>query len=145
LAGSEISGLCKEGVAVFQSEKVEQSCVRVVRRRKPIRRSFDTWADVRAFQRGNFPAENWPSGCIQARGPSQLLYKWGGVEKCSVCAIKNIEKSVAIGLHQKMLHGAVFLRVNQNRRFRGVVVVQIVWSELKVPLDFASVWINSEH
>ena len=54
LAWHEFSGLRENNIAFLQSEYVEKSGIRIVGGRKPICRSVNSWADVRAFGRWNF-------------------------------------------------------------------------------------------
>ena len=59
-------------------------------------------------------------------------------------AVENVKKSVAVGLHQQITRSAVYFGTQQHWRFIGVVVVQVVGSELEVPFQRAGSWVQRE-
>ncbi len=65
-------------------------------------------------------------------------------EKFSVGAIEHVEEAVAIGVEEKFARFTVEIDVEKDGDFGGVPIVEIEWSELEIPLEFAGVRIEGE-
>src|SRR5438094_5341638 len=144
LAGFELPRLQKIEVAVFKSEKIEQSSGRVERRGIPIRCTRKSWAHARS-RRARFDiGSNRPTAGIDSACPIQFFYKTCREKEFPVDAIENIQKTVAIRLDHKFSRLTAKHSVNQNGSFRGVVVEEVVRSELKKPFELAVVRIEGQ-
>src|SRR6202021_4253618 len=102
---------------------VEQPGVGIIRRRKPIGGAVNAGANQRASRGWNSTREDRAAGRVHTRGPVQLFDKGTRMQKLAVGAIENIEKTVAVCLHQKVTDRAIVFGVHQHRRFSRVKVI----------------------
>src|ERR1700722_13069290 len=131
-------------IAVFQGHHIEKSSVRIVRRRKPIGGSVDAGADRRSLSARHSAGKYWPAGCIYTGSPVEFVDERFCAQKLSGSAIENVEKPVAVGLHQEVSRYPALVDVNQHRSFIRVEGVQVVRRELEIPFQFAGVGIQSQ-
>ena len=70
--------------------------------------------------------------------------KGNGGEKLSVGAIEDVKKSVTIRLEQQFSRLALINGIDEHGSFGGVIVVEIVGRELKIPFHLAGVGVDRE-
>src|SRR5439155_23259213 len=79
----------------------------------------------------------WPAILADTGGPRQLVNEWLGQQQLAVGPIEDIEKTVAVALRQQLSRPALKLSIDKHRNLNCVPVMQIMWSVLVVPMQFA--------
>src|SRR5207248_8206293 len=102
-------------ITVLKSHHVKKSGIGTVRRRKPIRGTHNSRADVRARFRRQSIRQNRAAGSIDSLCPIQFLDEWRRMQEFPVAAIQDVEESVAVGLHQQMTCRAILFYIHQHR------------------------------
>src|SRR4029077_11061653 len=80
---------------------------------------------------------------VDAIGP-RLIDEWRSREMLAVGAIKEEIKTVAAGLREEFARFAFEFGVEENGSLHGVPIVNVVWRRLKMPDEFAGVWIERD-
>src|SRR5260221_9503048 len=140
----KVFGFGAEQIATFESHRIEEPRIRIIGRRKPVCGAIDARTDVGAFWSGNSAREDWAAGRVNAGGPVQFFDERRGAQEFAVGSVEQIEKTTAIRLNQKMTDGSVFVGIHEDGSFRGVVIVDIMRGELKIPLELAGVGVQSQ-
>ena len=125
---------------VFPRGDVEQSRVRAIRRRVPVRPALNSGKRRRIFRLGSLDG---PAFGIESAGPVHL-HKGITGEELSVRAIEDIKEPVTIRPHHELARAAVPIRIDQNGDLRRIVIVRIVGRELKKPLELAGIGSESD-
>ena len=68
--------------------------------------------------------------------------EWSGPQKLAIGSVKNIEKTIPVGLQKQVTCRTVLFLIDQDRSFIRVVIVEVMWRELEVPFHFSSVRIK---
>src|SRR5258708_23869629 len=131
-------------IAALKGDYIEKPSVGIVRRRKPIGGPVDAGADKSALRRWHSAGKYGSAGCVHTCGPVELLHKWRCCEKFAGDTIENVEKSVAVGLHQKVSGFAALFDIDEHWGFVGVKVIQVVRRELEIPLQLSCVRIQGQ-
>lgn len=79
-----------------------------------------------------------------AFAPVQFVDERSGVEELAIGSVENVEKTVAVSLHEQMAGLPLLLQIHQHRGFVCVVVIDIVGRELEVPFELSGVGIEGE-
>src|SRR5580704_10164794 len=74
--------------------------------------------------------------------PCDLFHEWSRGKEFSAGPIKNVEKTVAICFNEKFSRLPLIFPIDENRSLEGVVVIEIMRSELEVPFQFSGIRIN---
>src|SRR5215469_13035030 len=82
---------------------------------------------------------------IYALRPVQFFDEWRGIQKSAIGAVKDVEKPIAIGLQQQTTCVSIIFEIREHRRFICVVVEKIMRSELKIPLQFPGLGVDSKN
>ncbi len=72
-----------------------------------------------------------------------LSHEGCSLQELAIGPVENIEKAVAIGLHQQATGYAVLFDIHQHGSLIGVVVIEVVWSELEIPFQFSGVGVDA--
>src|SRR5207245_10587609 len=135
----------KEGLALFQRHKVQRVAGLSVRRRKPVGRASVSRTHLGSAWAGLHIGTYWPPFAVNALRPIQFFYEWNRRKKLSVNSIENVNIAISICLDQQVAGYAFVVSVHEDWRLRRVVVEQVVWGELEIPLQLAGIRIQSQH
>src|SRR2546426_12553456 len=102
-------------VAIFQRHHIKESCVRIVRRRKPIGGPVDARTDVGAFRGWYSTREYGAARWVDTCGPVQLLHEGCCADKSSCRSVEDIEKTVAVCLHQQTTGRPALCDIHEHR------------------------------
>ena len=73
-----------------------------------------------------------------------LLHIGAAGKELSGCAIEHIVERVAIGMKHKFPSPSIDDSVREDRYLIGIPVVDVVWSELKMPAKFPGVGVDGQ-
>src|SRR6185436_11491455 len=80
---------------------------------------------------------NRPAFGVEALGPVELFEELFAEKQLPVSAVEHIEKTIAIGLQQKLARLALPLGIDEHGRLLRVPVVNIVRRELEIPPELS--------
>src|SRR5437660_1316814 len=132
-------------IAILQRHHIKQTGVRIVRRRKPIGSANDAGTDRRAFCAGKFPGRQGTARSIDSVGPGDFFKKGRRPQEFAIASVQNIEKAIWVRLQQQVTCASIFFDVHQHGRLIGIVVIDVVRSELEIPFQLAAGGIDGEN
>src|SRR5262245_9285670 len=125
--------LHKHTRVVFPRRYVEEACPRTIRGRVPVCAALNARECRQAW--GLWRQDRSPF-CIESARPVHLHEKMAGKE-LTRHTIENIEESVAIGPQHHLAWSTIPIHIDQHGDLNRIVVVKIVESELKKPLELS--------
>src|SRR5439155_27362294 len=144
LARFEFLRLQKENVTGVQGHEIEPGILRIVGRRVPVGCSDKTGTDARAFRAGLDSGANRAAFIVNCAGPIEFFDERSGREKRAIGAIEHVEKAVAVRFYDEFSRLTAESGIDEDRSFDGVVVKQVVRSELEIPFELAGVRIEGK-
>src|SRR5258705_444961 len=90
------------------------------------------------------PVKTRPPAVANVFGPADLRIGLGG-DYLAIGSVQCIKEAIAVSLKDRLDSRAVFLEVDQHRVLGRIPIMDVVRSELIMPLQFASVRIDGQH
>ena len=115
----------------------------IVSRRIPV--GGASYSDKSWFPRCGLIAFNSSGQPSRPMPLAQVAFNEGLLTALHQSSGQNIKESAAIGLQQQLALPACKARIDQDQRFGGVPIVQIVRSELKMPAQFSRLSVERHH
>ncbi len=136
-----LAGFVEEHAALTRSEIVKPR-LRTIRGGLPIVPTAHSRTRAVAFFSGVLTG--YGDGAAVRRnaiGPGDFRVRFG-LQQFSIGAIEQVEKSIPVGLHERLYRAAIQGHVYWNRIRHRVPIVHIVRRELVVPLEFSCVGVE---
>src|SRR5882762_8281141 len=141
----ELLWLQEKRLALLEREKIDEVGGFVIGRGEPVGCAAVAWTHLGASGRWLQARADGPALSVDAFRPRQFVDKGSGGEKLPVFSIQNVEKSVTVCLHQEFSGLPLIGGVDQDGRFGGIVIVEIMGSELEIPFQLAVIGIEGEN
>jgi len=138
VVGDEPGARLTVEVAIFNGHHVEKFCLGIVGGGIPIgRSSYGRTSDGAAHGGLGFFVDDGAAFRVEASGPSKALDERSAEEEFAVCAIEDVEETVAVGLEEELARLALEYFIDQHKWLGGVPIPEVVGGELEVPFDLA--------
>src|SRR5882724_6463475 len=137
--------LQEKRLALLERKKIDEMGGFVIGRGKPVGGAAVAWTHLGASGRWLQTRADGLALSVNAFSPSQFVDKRSGGEELAAFSIQNVEKSVTVCLHQEFSGLPLIGGVDQDGRFGGIVIVEIMGSELEIPFQLAVIGIEGEN